>query len=194
MGTLVQLVLANMTVTLLVAGVLAAGLAIALKRGPVTQGRVAEALLAYFVLCSIGIGYLYNFVVHAFFGEMVARFIGWADSPFQLEVAYASLGFAAVGFFAFKNTLAVRVAAILGPSLFLWGAAGGHIYQMVTAANFAPGNAGSVLYTDILLPVIGFTLLWFKWQADSKLARPSSSRPRVVGTWLQRLCCPNSFT
>jgi hypothetical protein len=180
--TLIEVLLKNPTVVTLVLGVLLAVIALALKPGGFTQARVAEELLAYFILCSIGIGYLYNFVVHAFFGETVARFIGWADSPFQLEVAYASLGFAAVGFFAFKNTLAVRFAAILGPSLFLWGAAGGHIYQMITAHNFAPGNAGTVLYTDILLPVIGFALLWLKWRADSETAPSSSLHSRAVRT------------
>ncbi len=170
MGTLIEVLLRNDTVVLLVVGFLAAGAAMALKPDGFTFANGAEELLAYFVLCSIGIGYLYNFVVHAFFGEMVAHFIGWADSPFQLEVAYASLGFSAVGFFAFRNTLAVRFAAILGPALFLWGAAGGHIYQIVTAHNFAPGNAGAVLYTDIFLPVIGFALLWLKWKADRELA------------------------
>jgi hypothetical protein len=164
MDTLITALLSNPTVTLLVAGFVAAG--IALARKPHTLANVAEELLAYFVLFSIGIGYLYNFVMHAFFGEMIARYIGWADSPFQLEVAYASLGFAAVGFFAFKNTFPVRFAAILGPALFLWGAAGGHIYQMITADNFAPGNAGSVLYTDIFLPVIGFALAWLKWRSE----------------------------
>jgi len=181
MDALIQLVLQNMTVTLLVLGVLAAGLALALEPGPITRASVAEELLAYFILFSIGIGYLYNFVMHSFYGEMVARFIGWADSPFQLEVAFASLGFAAVGFFAFRNTLSVRFAAILGPAMFLWGAAGGHVYQMITAANFAPGNAGSIFYTDILLPIIGFALLWLKWRADSETARPSL-RSRAVRT------------
>ncbi len=49
---------------------------------------------------------------------------------------------------------------MIGPSFFLLGAAGGHIYQIVTAHNFAPGNAGAVLWTDIFIPVIGFALLW----------------------------------
>lgn len=169
MDTLVFLLLSNPTVTLLVAGFLAALIAMARKPDGFRLASVAEELLAYFVLFSIGLGYLYNFIVHAFFGEMIARFIGWADSPFQLEVAFASLGFSAVGFFAFKNTLAVRFSAILGPSLFLWGAAGGHIYLMITAGNFAPGNAGAVLYTDIFLPVIGFALLWLKGTARAPL-------------------------
>jgi len=31
---------------------------------------------------------------------------------------------------------------------------------MITANNFAPGNAGIVFYTDIGIPIRGFTLLW----------------------------------
>jgi Family of unknown function (DUF6790) len=165
MDTLIYIVMSNPTVVLLVAGFLAAVVAMARKPDGFTFANVAEELLAYFVLFSVGLNYLYNFVMHAFYGEMVASFIGWADSPFQLEVAYASLGFAAVGFFAFKSTLAVRFAAILGPAMFEWGAAGGHIYQIFTAHNFAPGNAGGVLYTDIFLPVIGFALVWLKWRS-----------------------------
>jgi Family of unknown function (DUF6790) len=165
MDTIITVVLSNPTVTFLVLGFVAAGIAMTRAPGGVSAESAAEALLAYYVLFSIGIGYLYNFVMHAFFGEMIARYIGWANSPFQLEVAFASLGFAAVGFFAFRNTLAVRFAAILGPSLFLWGAAGGHLYQMVTADNFAPGNAGTIFYTDIFLPVIGFALWWLRWKA-----------------------------
>lgn len=166
MDALITAVLSNPSVSLLLLGFIAAGIAMSLKPHGFSAPAAAEELLAYFVLFSIGIGYLCNFVYHAFFGEMVARYIGWADSPFQLEVAFASLGFSAVGFYAFRNAYSVRVAAILGPSCFLLGAAGGHIYQMISAQNFEPGNAGSVLYMDILLPVIGSALLWFKWKAE----------------------------
>jgi hypothetical protein len=166
MDALIAALLSNPGVSLLGLGFIAAGIAISLKPHGFAVANAAEELLAYFVLFSIGIGYLCNFIYHAFFGEMVARYIGWADSPFQLEVAFASLGFSAVGFFAFRNSFAVRVAAILGPSCFLLGAAGGHICQMIAAHNFEPGNAGSVLYMDILLPVIGSALLWFKWKDE----------------------------
>jgi hypothetical protein len=44
--------------------------------------------------------------------------------------------------------------------MFLLGAAGGHLYQMVTAHNFAPGNAGVMFWSDIFVPMIGFVLLW----------------------------------
>ena len=95
---------------------------------------------------------------------MTARFIGWQDSPFQAEVGFASLGFAVVGFLAFRRSFEMRLAAVVGPAFFLLGAAGGHVYQMITAHNFAPGNAGVIFYTDILIPIIGFALLWLQFR------------------------------
>lgn len=100
--------------------------------------------------------------MHVFFGDMAAQFIGWADSPFQREVGFASLGFAAVGFLAFRGSFDMRVAAITGPACFLLGAAGGHIIEIVRTGDFAPGNAGVILYTGLFLPFIGFALLWLK--------------------------------
>jgi len=93
---------------------------------------------------------------------MAARFIGWADSPFQAEVGFASLGFAVTGFLAFRGSFDLRLAAVISPALFLLGAAAGHIYNMITAGNFAPGNAGVIFYTDIVIPIIGFVLLWLQ--------------------------------
>src|SRR5262249_30097583 len=90
-----------------------------------------------------GFSYLYNFVLHVFFGKLAASFIGWEDSPFQLEVGFASLGFAVVGLLAFRGSFDLRLAAIVGPAGFLWGAAGVHLYQMITAHNFAPGMPAS---------------------------------------------------
>ena len=137
------------------------------QAGRLHPRHVAEELLAYFILFSVAISFFYNFVFHAFFGELAASFIGWADSPFQAEVGYASLGFAAIGFLAFKSNCMLRLAAILGPAMFQWGAAVGHILDIMTTGNVAPGNAGLMLYSDILLPVIGFALLWFKRSTDA---------------------------
>jgi hypothetical protein len=158
----IRFALSNFTLTFLVVGLAASGIALMRAPRPFTPAVVVEALLAYFLLFSIGVSFFYNFVMHTFFGAMAARFIGWADSPFQLEVGFASLGFAAVGFLAFCRSFDLRLAAVVGPAIFLLGAAGGHIYQMITARNFAPGNAGVVFYTDLLIPAIGFLLLWLQ--------------------------------
>jgi hypothetical protein len=58
------------------------------------------------------------------------------------------------------------LAAILGPVLLTLGAAAGHVHQMITAHNFAPGNAGLVFYTDIGLPLFGFVLLWLRARSE----------------------------
>jgi hypothetical protein len=162
----------NFTLTFFLLGLLAAGLAIALKGEGFTRASLAEELLAYFILCSVTLSFFYNFIVHVFFGELAAGFIGWADSPFQAEVGYASLGFAVVGLIAFKAGLCTRLAAIAGPAMFQWGAAVGHVHDMLAHANYAPGNAGIMLYSDIVLPLIGFGLLWFKWTSAPAAIAP----------------------
>jgi hypothetical protein len=43
---------------------------------------------------------------------------------------------------------------------------------MITAHNFAPGNAGIIFWSDILLPLIGFALLWFDRRTQA--ATPTS--------------------
>jgi hypothetical protein len=160
-ASVIRFVMSNFTLTFLVIGLIAS--AVALARAPKLSAPVIiEALLAYFVLFAVGVTFFYNFVVHVFFGAAAARFIGWADSPFQAEVGFASLGFAAVGFLAFRGSFDLRLAAVIGPALFLLGAAAGHAYQMITASNFASGNAGVIFYTDIIVPVIGALLLWLQ--------------------------------
>jgi hypothetical protein len=158
----IRFVMSNFTLTFLVIGLIASAIAFWAKPAPRSRAQLIEALFSYFLLFSVGFSFLYNFVMHVFFGAMAARFIGWADSPFQAEVGFASLGFAAVGFLAFRGDHGLRIAAVVGPSLFLLGAAGGHIYQMITAHNFAPGNAGIIFWTDILVPAIAFALLWLQ--------------------------------
>jgi hypothetical protein len=160
--SLIRFVLSNFTLSFLVIGLIASTVAYLAKAAPRSPSQLIEALFSYFLLFSIGISFFYNFVMHVFFGEVAARFIGWANSPFQAEVGFASLGFAAVGLLAFRGDRGLRTAAIVGPSLFLLGAAGGHIYQMITAHNFEPGNAGIIFWTDILIPAIGFSLLYLE--------------------------------
>lgn len=167
MRDVIAFLVGNFTLTFFVLGLLASGIALWHAHRPRTSAVIVEALFRYFLLFSIGLANLYNFVLHVFFGEVAASFIGWEDSPFQLEVGFASLGFAVLGLLALRGSFDLRLAAIVGPACFLWGAAGGHIYQMITAHNFAPGNAGVIFYSDILVPVMGFIFLWLQRPASA---------------------------
>jgi hypothetical protein len=141
MENLIRFLLKNFTLTLFVLGLVAAAASL-LRKPRLTSPVLVEAVFSYFILCSIALSYLYNFVAHVFYGEAVARFIGWADSPFQREVGFASLGFAVVGFLAFRGSFDMRVAAVVGPACFLLGAAGGHILEILRTGNLAPGKRG----------------------------------------------------
>ena len=101
MGRIAWFLLANFTVNLLVVGLIASVISLSRTPRPWSHAIIVEALLAYFLLFSIGVAYLQNFIMHVFFGDMTADFIGWADSPFQKEVGFASVGFLLLGFLAF---------------------------------------------------------------------------------------------
>jgi hypothetical protein len=166
--TTIIFVIANYPLTFLVVGLIASAIAIARAPRPVGRAVIVDKLLLWYVFFNIAIMYLVNFIFHVFFGPMAAAFIGWSDSPFQFEVGTASLGFSVAGFIAALGGFDRRLVAVIGPSIFTLGAAVGHIRQMVSAHNFAPGNAGPIFYTDIIIPLFGFALLW--------LARPGSTK------------------
>jgi hypothetical protein len=162
--------LSNFTLTFFIIGLIFSAIAIARAPKPAGSATIVEKLLSWYVFFSIGVCYLYNAIFHMFFGEMAARFIGWADSPFQFEVGAASLGFAVIGFIAAFRSFDLRLGAVIGPSIFTLGAAAGHVREMITAHNFASGNAGVIFYTDIFIPLVGFLLLWLQWRYGRPLA------------------------
>lgn len=169
----IRFVLSNYPLTFLVLGLIFSGIAL-IPVQPKSSDVVVEKLISWHVFWAIGVCYLYNFVMHGFFGAMAARFIGWDDSPFQFEVATASLGFSVVGFLAAFRSFDLRLAAIVGPAMFTLGAALGHIREMTVHHNFAPGNAGVIFYMDILIPIVGAVLLILQ-SRPNRLRRVSSA-------------------
>lgn len=156
----IVLILSNFTLSFLFLGLVTASIEFYYKghhKGHCGFGIYLKHLFFF----SYGCSFFYNFVMHVFFGQMAAHFIGWQQSPFQLEVGFASLGFSLIGFMAaFSTNVGFRVASIVSVTCFLWGAAGGHIYQMLSQDNFAPGNAGCIFWTDLLLPVFTMALFY----------------------------------
>ncbi len=170
MAGIIALIVSSYLLSIPLLGLIVAGAALLAAKKPLTGAVVIEALLANYVLFAIGITYFCNFIMHVFFGALAARFIGWADSPFQAEVGYASLGFSVVGFLAFRRGFDLRLAAVIGPSLFMLGAAVGHVQQIIEMQNFAPGNGGFVLYVDVLVPIFGLVLLWLQHELGRRAA------------------------
>jgi hypothetical protein len=131
------------------------------KKKRVSPKRIVEVILLYFLLINVGATGLFAFVGHAFFADKVALNIGWASgSPFQLEVASANLAFGILGVLCMWLRGNFWIATGLGSAIFAFGAAYGHIREMISKQNFAIYNIGPVLFVnDILVPLIVLSLV-----------------------------------
>jgi hypothetical protein len=120
-----------------------------------------RTLLDWYVLWGVGVSNVVNFIFHSVLGDFSAEQIGWAQSPFQFEVALASLGMgiAAIAVFPRRTGWWAKFAATIPSSVFLFGAGIGHIHQSLATGNSAFGNAGPILYSDLILPVWAVVLL-----------------------------------
>jgi hypothetical protein len=104
----------------------------------------------------VGFGSLYAFMGHAFAADEVARSIGWpTGNPFQFEVALHDLAVGVLGALCFWLRGDFWSATVIAYAVFGVGAAYGHIRDIRLHHNYAPGNAGPVLYiSDIILSLL----------------------------------------
>lgn len=133
---------------------------LAFTRRERTAAFVFGVIISWAIAINIGAAGLLAFFAHAFRPDETAAFIGWpAGNPFQFEVAVANLAFGVLGVLSIWMRSTFRFATVLGYSIFLIGAAFGHLQQMQAAGNMAPGNAGAPLYVDIIAPPV-LLALW----------------------------------
>ena len=157
-------------ILLWVAALLCAGVAMWREPRPVPRGFVIDRLLRYLFLFPLGLQGLWAFIGHVFFAEQAAASIGWANTPFQYEVGVANLGLGLASIYAAFRGFEARLAAGIVAACFLIGAGVIHIVDIVAQGNLAPGNAGPILVTDFLTPVVILVLLVFA----SEKFRPKS--------------------
>ncbi|MGB7495597.1 MAG: DUF6790 family protein [Candidatus Acidiferrum sp.] len=161
----IAFILSNFTAVTFVLALLLASI---IRRGP-----AANRYLAWLCLLPIGIGTLWGAFYHLAFPGFAAHFIGWADSPFQFEVGMADLAIGVAGCIAFRASYGFQAATVIVTSIAFLGDALGHIRQMHLANNHAPGNAGSVFYFDILIPLTALAfLLAAKRQPSATTTQP----------------------
>ena len=160
-------------ILLWVAALSCAGVAIWRGERPVTRDFVFDRMLRYLFLFPLGVQGLWAFLGHVFFAEEAAASIGWAPSPFQYEVGVANLGLGLASLYAAFAGFQARVAVAIAVACFLVGAGIGHIRDIVEHGNLAPGNAGPIMVTDFLTPIVILVLL---------LAIAQTPRPKSLAT------------
>jgi hypothetical protein len=156
-----------------VAALVGAAFAIACGPRPVARAFVIDRLLRYAFIFPVGLMGLWAAFGHIVFPARVAQAIGWQTSPFQFEVGVANLGIGLAGLYAALRSFEARLATNLVLACFLIGAGIGHIREIIIAGNFAPGNAGPILFTDLLTPTAIFLLLWLtRFRGEEREAAP----------------------
>lgn len=124
---------------------------------------ILETSLKWLIFIIIGIGGLMVFMMHAFDSDEIAKKIGWAaGSPFQLEVAVANLAIAVLGIISYWQREKFWLATVIVYAVFLYGAAGVHISQIISNNNNAQYNSGFFLwFNDIILPSVFLILVLY---------------------------------
>jgi hypothetical protein len=159
-GQTIAFVLRNLPAFLLVAALIAASVTR-------TPANAAERTLAWILLLAVGGSGLWAGFFHVAFPAVSARMIGWEPSPFQFEVGMADLAIGATAVVSFWRGLGFKAAVVVVNAIFLLGDAVGHVRQMAEQGNFAPGNAGTPFFADIILPVLTFVLLAIAQRAQA---------------------------
>lgn len=146
-------------VVLWVAALVCAAIAIRRAPRPITFGLIVDKLLRYLFIFPLGVQGLWAFFSHVFMSEDAANAIGWEPSPFQYEVGVANLGLALASFYAAFKGFEARAATAIAAACFLAGAGVGHLMDIAQGDNLTAGNAGPILYTDFLTPIVVLVLL-----------------------------------
>lgn len=160
----IRTLLSEFSLLMLAAAFVLAGSQTRLSTNP--DRGFADALFGWLLLLSLGLQGVYTFVVHVFFPAWAAAHIGWAVSPFQYEVGIADLTVGVLGIVGFWSGFSFRLAAAIAGIVWYWGDAIGHVRQMIVANNYAPGNAGSWFWTDVIVPVLLLLCLRVLWTRE----------------------------
>ncbi|MBQ0051688.1 MAG: hypothetical protein KBT11_06425 [Treponema sp.] len=101
---------------------------------------------------TVGFFGLFNFTGHVIMSQQVAESIGWVSNGFQKELGLVSLGIGLCGILCYWFRDGFWLATTIPFSVFLFGAAGFHIKEMIADSNFNPGNV-VIIIPDVLMPL-----------------------------------------
>lgn len=150
---------------------------------PRSRRHTLEIFLLYFLVIGYGVGSLYRFVGHIYYGDQVAAATGWAASPFQLELAAYDLAFGIIGILAWWLRGQWWTALAVGKSIFLFGTAAIRVQAIIAsdAITFANANFESLYLGGLILPTLVLGLL-IVYKFDGAALLPISIPDRRIPT------------
>jgi hypothetical protein len=135
------------------------------------RARIVEIFLLQIIYVGIAFFSIRGFIGHTILANTVADHIGWpTGSPFQYELAVYHLGFGIIGLISVWRRDSLWIGIIYAKSIFLFGAAGVHVWDIIANGNLSPGNTGVVLFgNDLILPITAIVLLHIHLRFQKKL-------------------------
>jgi len=143
--------------------ILLAALSIHRAHGFGDRALVVDRFFAWWMLLVAG-GVFNGFIMHSFFPAFTAHLIGWAESPFQREVAFADAAVGIMGVMAFfLRDKMFRLGAVVVFAICLGGDGIGHLIE-ISHGDMTVYNTGSLLLADLFSPTIAAILLFFQFR------------------------------
>ena len=90
-------------------------------------------------------------VSHLLFGKKISKTIGFAQSPYEIEVGWADLAMGIVALMSVYYSSDFALAIIFVSSIYRVGCGLGHVRSMIRDRNFAPNNT-LILVINFLVP------------------------------------------
>jgi hypothetical protein len=121
---------------------------------------------------AVGVTLVYIGILHAYFQHIAAPSIGWHPSPFEYELGWFEIPLGVVAMLSLWRGYEFRLAATIVFVVFSLAAAAQHMQQILGAHNYAPGNAGPIVwFGDILLPLLLVVLAFASRDAHERHER-----------------------
>lgn len=158
MQQILKFIFSNFATIVIILAVLTAIIR-ALLITPKKRDKIVDIFTSH-IFFAVGLGLVWAGAFHVFMPQIAAKYIGWQTSPFQFEVGMGDIGMGLAAMIASIASQGFRLGVITYYAIFAYGAAAGHIYQMIEFHDFAPGNAGFVFWLDMIQPTVLLFLLW----------------------------------
>lgn len=126
--------------------------------GRLKRGAKKEIYLLYYIFIGVGIQGLITGAVQIFYPQFVSDYVQWPVSSFLFELGLANVSYGILGICAPWLSQGWQRAAAIGYGMFLLLTGAGHLFDM-SQQGMNPGNGGAFLYSDLLIPIILWSLL-----------------------------------
>jgi len=153
-GAVIAAVLGNWFVILFVAAICTTIVKLRRFRAARHPVDAAYVLWGELLFYGVGISFIYGGIFHAYFQQLTAPAIGWQPSPFEYELGWAEIPIGVVAAMSLWRGFEFRLASTIVYCTFSLAAAAQHIQEIACCKNYAPDNAGLVLwFGDVFMPI-----------------------------------------